>query len=108
MPYTAHIVLYSVLAALVQGAIWGWDLGFQLRWVIVAAVFSSLYGISDEYHQSFVMGRSATVVDCLVDSIAATASATMLWALVIAYTMFKKKKLSILQDSTGLAPDKPF
>ena len=100
-PYLAHIVLYAVLAALVQAAIWGWDLGFRLRWVIVAAVFSSLYGISDEYHQSFVIGRSATVVDCLVDSVAATTSATMLWALVTTYRTFKKKNLSTLQDSTG-------
>ena len=54
---------YAVLAALIQVALWGWSLELHLRWVIVAAVLASLFGISDEYHQSFVTGRSATFVD---------------------------------------------
>ena len=83
--YAAHIVLYGVLAALIQVALWGWSLELQLRWVIVAAVLASLFGISDEYHQSFVTGRSATLVDGLVDSIAAFASSTLFWRLVVWY-----------------------
>ena len=83
--YAAHIVLYAVLAALIQVALWGWSLKPQLRWVIVAAVLASLFGISDEYHQSFVTGRSATLVDGLVDSIAAFASSTLFWRLVVWY-----------------------
>ncbi len=71
--YAAHIVLYAVLAALIQVALWG------------AAVLASLFGISDEYHQSFVTGRSATFVDGLVDSIAAFASSTLFWRLVVWY-----------------------
>ena len=83
--YAAHIVLYAVLAALIQVALWGWSLELQLRWVIVAAVLASLFGISDEYHQSFVTGRSATLVDGLVDSIAAFASSALFWRLVVWY-----------------------
>ena len=83
--YGAHIVLYAVLAALIQVALWAWSLELQLRWVIVAAVLASLFGISDEYHQSFVTGRSATLVDGLVDSIAAFASSTLFWRLVVWY-----------------------
>jgi hypothetical protein len=83
--YAAHIVLYAVLAALIQVALWGWSLELQLRWAIVAAVLASLFGISDEYHQSFVTGRSATLMDGLVDSIAAFASSTLVWRLVVWY-----------------------
>ena len=83
--YAAHIVLYAVLAALIQVALWAWSLELQLRWVFVAAVLASLFGISDEYHQSFVTGRSATLVDGLVDSIAAFASSTLFWSLVVWY-----------------------
>ena len=83
--YAAHIVLYAVLAALIQVALWGWSLEIRLWWVIVAAVLASLFGISDEYHQSFVTGRSATLVDGLVDSIAAFASSTLFWRLVVWY-----------------------
>ena len=85
LSYAAHIVLYAVLAALIQVALWGWSLELHLRWVIVAAVLASLFGISDEYHQSFVTGRSATLVDGLVDSIAAFASSTLFWRLVVWY-----------------------
>ncbi len=77
--YAAHAVLFGVLAALVQAALWGWRLGFRLRWMTIAAVFSGLFGISDEYHQSFVIGRSATLADGLVDAIAATFSVALLW-----------------------------
>ena len=76
---------YAVLAALIQVALWGWSLELQLRWVIVAAVLASLFGISDEYHQSFVTGRSATFVDGLVDFIAAFASSTLFWRVVVWY-----------------------
>jgi len=80
--YAAHAVLYAVLASLILAALWGWDLGFQLRWVIVAAVLASLFGISDEYHQSFVIGRSATLADALVDSVSAIASGGLIWGLL--------------------------
>ena len=83
--YAAHIVLYAVLAVLIQAALWGWSLEPRLRWVIVAAVLASLFGISDEYHQSFVTGRSATLVDGLVDSVTAFASGTLFWRLVVWY-----------------------
>ncbi len=76
-----HVVLYGVLSALIQATLWGWGFGFRVGWVIIAAVTASLFGLSDEYHQSFVFGRVASVTDFLVDSIAATASATLIWAL---------------------------
>lgn len=42
--------------------------------IILAAaviVFSSLYGVSDEWHQSFVPGRSSDVWDWLADTVGA-------------------------------------
>ena len=77
-----HVYLYSVLSVLIQVAFWSWGLGFRVQWVIAAAVAASLFGISDEFHQSFVTGRSATVMDGLIDSLAATVSAILLWLLV--------------------------
>ena len=84
--YAAHIVLYAVLAVLIQMALWRWSLEPRLRWVIVAAVLASLFGISDEYHQSFVTGRSATLVGGLVDSVTAFALDTLFWRLVVWYS----------------------
>ena len=35
----------------------------------MATICSLLYGISDEYHQSFVPGREAGVADAIADTI---------------------------------------
>ena len=61
----AHFCEYALLAAL-----WTWALWPLLgrRALIAAAAISLLYGLSDEYHQSFVAGRDADPVDVLVDA----------------------------------------
>ena len=42
------------------------------RFVLVTAfAIIALYGLSDEYHQSFVPGRTATIVDWFLDLIGA-------------------------------------
>ena len=76
IPLIGHIVLFSGLAALLLLAIRGWKFEINLRWVITVAVFSSLFGISDEYHQSFVPGRHASIADALIDSISSIVTAT--------------------------------
>ena len=81
--YVGHIVLYGVLAALIQAVLWGWNLGLRVRWMIIAAITASLFGVTDEYHQSFVVGRDASGLDLLVDTAAATMSAILLWAVAI-------------------------
>ncbi|MBM4207712.1 MAG: VanZ family protein [Gammaproteobacteria bacterium] len=43
-----------------------------------SVAFCSLYGISDEWHQSFVDGRTADALDWLADTIGATIAAVIL------------------------------
>ncbi len=43
-----------------------------------SVAFCSLYGISDEWHQSFVEGRTSDCVDWLADTIGATVAMTLL------------------------------
>ena len=74
-----HLILYGVCAALMEGSLWSWGSGFRLRWTLVAIVGATAYGISDEFHQSFVAGRHATVEDVLVNTIGATVAAAGLW-----------------------------
>ena len=81
LSWFGHLVLFAALAAFLQLAIRGWTLGVNLCWVIAVAMFSSLFGISDEYHQSFVSGRNASVAHALIDSISATVTATLMWIL---------------------------
>jgi len=79
IPLIGHIVLFSGLAVFLLLAIRAWNSEINLRWVITVAMFSSLFGISDEYHQSFVLGRHASIADALIDSISSTVTATSLW-----------------------------
>ena len=74
-----HLALYGVCASLIEASIWAWVSEFRLHWALTAAATAAAYGISDEYHQSFVAGRHATVEDVLVNIVAAIAAAVVLW-----------------------------
>ena len=78
-PLMGHVILFSGLAAFLQLAIRGWNFEINLRWVIAVSMFSSLFGISDEYHQSFVTGRHASIADASIDSISATVTSSLMW-----------------------------
>jgi VanZ family protein len=45
---------------------------------LTSIVFCSLYAVSDEWHQSFVVGRSSDVFDWLADTLGASAGVLLL------------------------------
>jgi VanZ family protein len=45
---------------------------------IVSILFCSLYGISDEWHQSFVVGRTADSLDWVADTLGASVAIWLL------------------------------
>lgn len=51
-----------------------------VRQALLGLVIASLYGVSDEWHQSFVVGRSAEVRDWLSDSAGASIALVAAWA----------------------------
>lgn len=64
---TAHFLEYALLAFLWWRALSGGDL--YVGWsLIVAGLVSILYAVSDEYHQTFVLGRHGRLWDVGVDS----------------------------------------
>ena len=80
----AHAAAYGVLAILCLMGLTGW------RWRRVAGatllgafVITVLYGISDEFHQSFVPGRSPDVADVVADAVGAVLALTAAWAWAI-------------------------
>lgn len=62
-----HFGAYAVL-----GFLFSWASGVGVFWSVI---FSSLYGISDEFHQSFVPGREVSAWDWLADSVGGLAGA---------------------------------
>jgi VanZ family protein len=80
MAVLGHLVSYGVLATLVYLALPG-DRGSRRAWRLVAAIAAStLYGVTDEFHQSFVPGRHASVFDVGVDATVAVLAALVIWA----------------------------
>ena len=77
--YAAHVVLYGVLASLAQASLWGWKPDYRLRWALAAAAFAAIYGISDEYHQTLVFGRTGSIIDVIVNALGAITAAASLW-----------------------------
>ena len=82
--YDVHVAAYAGLAALTARAAGKGLSEVSPRAVLVAIVISSLYGISDEYHQLFVPGRSFDVLDMLADAIGSVvgASAVGAWSII--------------------------
>ena len=67
-PRLAHVLEYGLLSALIFRA----AINSRREWLRVkpflwAILFSSLYGISDELHQAYVVCRSCNVYDWLSD-----------------------------------------
>ena len=63
-----HLLVYAILAILTLLAFHKWSGGFIKRYCfILAMLFCVAYGISDEWHQSFVAGREPDIVDLAFD-----------------------------------------
>ncbi|MCU0503492.1 MAG: VanZ family protein [Anaerolineae bacterium] len=63
-----HLTAYGVLAGLLWWALRGSGVRYPATWALVLAV---AYGVSDEFHQSFVPGRDMSVSDLMVDLLGA-------------------------------------
>lgn len=70
-----HLVAYAVLAALIRLAIGG--TASDRRSDLLAIALATIYGASDEFHQSFVPGRDASVLDLGVDLVGGILSVTL-------------------------------
>ncbi len=66
-----HITIYAVLGATVLFAQSSETREKTLKSVVWVVAIATLYGLSDEFHQSFVPGRSPDVLDVLADSVGA-------------------------------------
>jgi VanZ family protein len=74
----AHIVVYGVLSVFVYRGLRAYGVSRRTAFV-VAVLFSVVYGTTDEYHQSFIAGRTPKVRDVGFDTIGATLSLLILW-----------------------------
>lgn len=79
-----HAVLYGVLAlACVHGLVAGRWRSLRGRTVLAAVALAVAYGFSDEWHQSFVPGRTADLADVLADATGAVVASCLAWGWAI-------------------------
>jgi VanZ family protein len=76
-----HLGEYGLLALLLANALHRTP-GLQRHTVWTAWLLAALFGISDEWHQSFVPGRNATWQDLLTNTTGAGMGA-MIWLLLV-------------------------
>jgi VanZ family protein len=78
-----HGIGYGLLGLVLLRALSGARLtGVTLRAVLLTIACATAYGVSDEFHQTFVPGRTADVHDVAADAIGATAAAVGAWAIL--------------------------
>lgn len=75
-----HAIMYGILCTLwIRAFRSGARRPLPALFFVGAVLITVIYGISDEYHQSFVPGRTATIGDALADSVGAVLSALILF-----------------------------
>jgi VanZ family protein len=75
-----HLTEYAIFATLAARAFRtsSHDL-LRRHWFWVSLLLAIAYALSDEYHQSFVPSRTASIYDSLIDSVGALIALTIIW-----------------------------
>ena len=71
-----HAGAYFIMAVLAWGSFSKMS-GHKIT-ILASILFCSIYGITDEWHQSFVLGRDSDVADWLADTIGAIVAVMLL------------------------------
>lgn len=89
----AHFILYCGLGFLIALSIvlikYRALVSYILAWLA-----ASLYGVLDEWHQTFVPGRGATLADMKLDSLSALAGVVVAAIIIELWRVYKAKKES--------------
>jgi VanZ family protein len=76
--HAAHIAIYAVLClSIVRAVCWERDGRPRARDLLLAVALATLYGVSDEIHQTFVPDRTGHAVDVGWDFLGALIGATV-------------------------------
>ena len=80
--FAAHFFEYALFGlTLTWGATSGFHRPLTSKSAVILGVIAALYAISDEFHQSFVPDRVASVGDLAVDMLGAAACVGMVWVI---------------------------
>ena len=99
--YFVHVGLYFVLGLLLLRLTTRWHArgpaATRSLYMAAAVAVAVLYGVTDEYHQTFVEGRDASGLDLLADGLGALFAA----ALWFVWTARRRSTWLVKQRSSG-------
>jgi VanZ family protein len=87
----AHLTEYFILSLLIFRGIRAGQKGWHLRWALTTVLIVAGYAALDEFHQSFVPGRTAAVGDALID-ISGAVAAQLVASLVVLWGGVRKQR----------------
>lgn len=77
-----HFTEYFVFSYLILRAIRGPRRETHLKWALAAILLVAGYAALDEFHQSFIPGRTPAVADVLLDTIGGASAQLFAWLIV--------------------------
>lgn len=104
---TGHVTEYFILSLLVLRGIRGGKRGVHLGWALAAIAVVGCYAALDEFHQSFVPGRTAALADVLLDSAGGIAAQGLVGLVILFGNIRKKRRDDTLHTarSSAMPPD---
>jgi VanZ family protein len=76
----AHLTEYCIFSLLIYASFLNAkDFEWQPRLAVRSVVIAALYSLTDEYHQSYVAGRTPSLIDCGIDTVGACVAALMVF-----------------------------
>jgi VanZ family protein len=101
-----HVTEYFILSLLILRGIRAGKTGIHLGWALAAVAIVGCYAALDEFHQSFVPGRTAAVSDVLIDT-AGGVAAQVVVALVMLFGDIRKKRRDDTLPAAQASPMPP-
>lgn len=83
----AHFTEYAILGFLAARAFrTSPNPAINRRWFLICVALVVVYALLDEYHQSFVPSRTASIYDSLIDTAGGLTALILVWKRTAAYT----------------------
>ena len=104
---TGHVTEYFILSLLILRGIRAEKKGTHLGWALAAIAIVGCYAALDEFHQSFVPGRTAAVSDVLLDTAGGIAAQLVVGLGILFGDVRKKRRDNSLRpaQSSAVPPD---